>query len=75
MTDGKFILSYRLLYCLAAFAGSVMEITFVWEISDTINGLMAIPNLIAILALSKKIPGKIVDLNLGKLHVHESGHR
>ena len=33
-------------------AGSVANLKLVWDISDTLNGLMAIPNLIGILLLS-----------------------
>ena len=32
--------------------GSITSLKLVWNISDTLNGLMAIPNLIALLALS-----------------------
>ncbi len=29
-----------------------MDLSFAWDIADTLNGLMAIPNLIALLGLS-----------------------
>ena len=32
--------------------GSVTELTLAWDIADTLNGLMAIPNLVAVLLLS-----------------------
>ena len=32
--------------------GAVADLSLVWDISDTLNGLMAIPNLIALLLLS-----------------------
>jgi len=32
--------------------GACLEMKLAWEITDTLNGLMAIPNLLAILALS-----------------------
>ena len=32
--------------------GSVSSLDFVWDIADTLNGLMAIPNFIALFALS-----------------------
>ena len=35
--------------------GSVTELTVVWNFTDLANGLMAIPNLIALLLLSKVI--------------------
>ena len=35
--------------------GAVAKLDFVWSLSDTFNGLMAIPNLIGLLALSPVI--------------------
>ncbi len=46
---------YRLLYIAAIFIGSVLKIAIVWEIADLLNGLMAIPNLIALIVLSSVI--------------------
>jgi AGCS family alanine or glycine:cation symporter len=43
---------YRWLYILAVFIGPYMTIGAVWNIADIFNGLMAFPNLIALLALS-----------------------
>jgi len=43
---------YNVIYIIAAFAGCILNLENVWSISDTLNGLMAIPNLIAILSLS-----------------------
>jgi AGCS family alanine or glycine:cation symporter len=48
----KVILAYRWVYLLAVFIGPYMTISSVWTISDIFNGLMAIPNLIGVLALS-----------------------
>lgn len=45
---------YDFLYIAAAFAGSLIKLESVWSISDTLNGLMAIPNIFALLLLSKK---------------------
>jgi AGCS family alanine or glycine:cation symporter len=44
---------YKAIYLAAILIGSVMELTTVWKISDTFNGMMAIPNLIALIFLSK----------------------
>ena len=46
------VLVYRLLYIVAIFFGSVMNLDIVWNMADCMNALMAIPNLISILALS-----------------------
>jgi AGCS family alanine or glycine:cation symporter len=45
-------LPYQSLYLLFTVLGAVLELSFVWDISETLNGLMAIPNLIAVFALS-----------------------
>lgn len=50
--NAKHIKVYRWLYILAVFAGPYMTVKAVWTIADIFNGLMAIPNMIAILALS-----------------------
>jgi AGCS family alanine or glycine:cation symporter len=49
------ILPYRVLWVLAVYAGSVISLNFVWDFSDMANGLMAVPNLIALLLLSNVI--------------------
>ena len=43
---------YRWLYIFAVFIGPFLTVEAVWTIADIFNGLMAIPNLIAVLALS-----------------------
>lgn len=48
----KVIKSYRFIYILCVFLGPFMTVSAVWTIADIFNGLMAIPNLIAIVALS-----------------------
>ena len=55
LTGGKYIVLYRVIYASVTYIGCVMELSFVWELSDTLNGLMAIPNLAALLLLSSKV--------------------
>ncbi len=43
---------YRWVYCGLVFVGAVSHLDVVWTLSDIMNGLMALPNLIALLALS-----------------------
>jgi AGCS family alanine or glycine:cation symporter len=43
---------YRVLWSVAVFFGAVTQLDLAWMIADTLNGLMAVPNLIALLALS-----------------------
>ena len=49
------VLIYRILYILFVFVGAVGNLDLIWSISETMNGLMAIPNLIGIIGLSKVI--------------------
>lgn len=46
---------YRMVYIILTCVGCVANMKLVWSISDTFNGLMAIPNLLAVLFLSKKV--------------------
>lgn len=55
LLGNRFVKGYRTLYVLSTGIGAVCSVHLVWEISDTLNGLMAIPNLIALLLLSPKI--------------------
>lgn len=48
----KTILTYRWIYILAVFIGPYMTVSAVWTIADIFNGLMALPNMIALFALS-----------------------
>ncbi len=48
----KIVKGYRWLYILCVFIGPFMTVSAVWTIADIFNGLMALPNLIAIVALS-----------------------
>jgi AGCS family alanine or glycine:cation symporter len=43
---------YRIIYTIVCFLGTTIPLTMVWNIADILNGLMIIPNLIAILLLS-----------------------
>jgi len=54
LTNGnmKVVTGYRWLYILAIFIGPYMTVSAVWTIADIFNGLMALPNLIALVALS-----------------------
>lgn len=65
LTNGRFIKSYRIAYTLITFVGCVLNLNLVWEISDTFNGLMAIPNMIAIVLLSGVVK-KEYDRYIGK---------
>lgn len=46
---------YQALFLILLVEGASMELTFVWEIADTLNGCMALPNLISLLILTKTV--------------------
>lgn len=46
---------YRIIFIAGVIVGSMMELEFVWNFSDLMNGMMAIPNLIGLLMLSKVV--------------------
>ena len=48
----KAIKVYRWIYIACVFIGPYMTVKAVWTIADIFNGLMAIPNLIGVIALS-----------------------
>ncbi len=52
LSGRKLMLTYRILYILSIFAGSVISLGLVWNIADCMNALMAIPNLLSLLFLS-----------------------
>lgn len=46
------VMIYRVVYVLFVIVGAVGNLSLIWGISDTMNGLMAIPNLIGVFGLS-----------------------
>ena len=51
----KSVPMYRVIYVATVMLGTVLSLDMVWAAADTFNGLMAVPNLIALLLLSKVI--------------------
>lgn len=49
----RMTIPYRVTYIIAVFAGSIISLSIVWNMADCFNALMAIPNLLALLFLSK----------------------
>lgn len=56
----KLCAAYRFAYTLATFVGAVCTLETVWCFSDIMNALMAVPNLICVLALNKEVCGDIL---------------
>ena len=52
---------FMLVYSFIAIVGATTDLGVIWDISETFNGLMAIPNLIALFLLS----GKVKELTNG----------
>jgi len=63
----KSILPYRILFCICILIGAITQLELVWGIADVTNGLMAIPNLIGLVALAR-----IVSLETRNYESNES---
>ncbi len=56
---------YILIYVLSVFFGAILKVDLIWNLADIFNGLMAIPNLIALIVLSSIVQkDTIKELNL-----------
>lgn len=51
----KIILPYRIIWIIAIVVGASVKLELIWALSDVMNGLMAVPNLIALVLLSPLI--------------------
>ncbi len=63
----KAIKVYQVIFVVFIVVGATMDLTLAWDLSDTFNGMMAIPNLIGVVALSgtvMKITKNYVDRKL-----------
>ncbi|GEM81771.1 alanine/glycine:cation symporter family protein [Vibrio superstes] len=72
----KAILPYKVLFIALVFSGAFMKLDMIWLIADIVNGLMAVPNLIGLIALrqvviaetklffSQPLPGKVATRSL-----------
>ena len=66
----KTLMIYRVAWVLAALLFANVKVDFVWNLSDTLNGLMAIPNLLGLLLLAPlvfKVTREYFDKEQGKL--------
>ncbi len=53
LLGGKFVVPYRLVWVAAVMIGSVATLRVVWSFADIANGLMALPNLVSLILLSR----------------------
>ena len=58
----KAVVVYSIIVVICIVIGSALKVDLVWSLSDFFNGLMALPNLIALLALS----GVVVKISRGE---------
>lgn len=63
---------YKIVFIAVILIGCVSSLDLVWDISDTFNGLMAIPNLLAVTLLSGKVISIVKDYFAGKEFVPDS---
>ncbi len=72
---GRGVMGYRLLVCGFIVLGATLKVDLVWALADMFNALMAIPNLIALIALHKVVGNTLDDFET-KLDAYEaSQHR
>ena len=55
------IMAYRVIFSAVTFIGATSALEMVWNFSDTMNGLMAIPNLICLLWLNKDVANECFE--------------
>ena len=49
------VLAYRVIVCAFIVTGAMLKVDFVWSLADLFNGLMVLPNLVALVALHKVV--------------------
>ncbi len=64
----KAILPYRIIFILLIACGPFLKLEEIWVLADIVNGLMAIPNLIALVALSGVV---VAETKAYKKHLQE----
>ena len=65
----RFVPVYQVIFVAVIIIGATLELELVWDIADTLNGFMAIPNLVAILGLS----GVVIKLTKAHFSDHKLG--
>lgn len=66
LLGSRFVRLFQVLVVAFVFVGSLLKINLVWELSDLFNGLMVVPNLIALLALSPVVIKLLNDYDAKK---------
>ena len=68
--DMTAVMVFRWLYIIAVFIGPFMTVSAVWTIANIFNGLMALPNMIALFALSGVVAKETKDFFAAKKHLN-----
>ena len=55
------VLVYRVIVCAFIVTGAMLKVDFVWSLADLFNGLMVLPNLVALVALHKVVGESLED--------------
>ena len=55
LTGGKGLKAYQTVFVIVVVIGATLKLDLVWNIADTLNGFMAVPNLVALLGLSPMV--------------------
>lgn len=62
----KLVRPFLVAYSFVSIIGATINLGLLWDIADTFNGLMAIPNLIALLILSGQVKKLAIDVDLAE---------
>lgn len=69
------IMAYRIVFSLITYVGATQTLDMVWNFSDTMNGLMAIPNLICLLWLNKDIANECFEYQTKVVVLEKRGEK
>lgn len=76
LTGTKGVLLYRLIFIVLIASGAFLKLEAIWVLADIVNGLMAIPNLIALIALSGVVvaeTNRYIDRKKRARHIRQAG--
>lgn len=78
LTGTKGVLPYRLIFIVLIASGAFLKLEAIWVLADIVNGLMAIPNLIALIALSGVVvaeTNRYIDRKKRARHIRQAGQK
>ena len=76
LTGTKGVLPYRLIFIVLIASGAFLKLEAIWVLAVIVNGLMAIPNLIALIALSGVVvaeTNRYIDRKKRARHIRQAG--